>query len=120
MNNNNINVDVQAKICEKRLAYLVKVSNSLFSYGLPSSSSKLPLRQANGDNQLQIQSRYDDLSIMSRIILIIKHINQIKQHNKDREVEIDLELALVQSICMFKSSVLGDPRLLLLGANAHE
>lgn len=50
----------------------------------------------------------------------MKHLNQLKQHDKDREVEIELELALAQSICTFKSSVLGDPRLLLMGANAQD
>ena len=38
------NVDVS--ICQTRLSYLVKVINSLFSYGLPSSGSKLPVRYA--------------------------------------------------------------------------
>lgn len=48
----------------------------------------------------------------------MKHLNQLKQHDKDREIDIELELALAQAICMFKSSVLGDPRLLLMGSNA--
>jgi len=33
---------------------------------------------------------------------------------------VELELALMQSICTFKSSVLGDPRILLLGNQAKE
>ena len=107
-------------MCERRLGYLVKVSNSLFSYGLPSSGSKLPLKYSKGEvtSQYAVQTRYDDLTIISRIILLMKHVNQLRQHNKEYEVDIDLELALVQAICMFKSSVLGDPRLLLMGANA--
>ena len=31
----------QCKTCEKQLAYLVRVTNSLFSYGLPSGANKL-------------------------------------------------------------------------------
>ena len=64
---------------ERQLTYLVKVVNSLFSYGLPSSSSKLPVRYATQQQQFEIKNRYDDLTVFSRIIYIMKLINQVKQ-----------------------------------------
>ena len=50
----------------------------------------------------------------------MKLINQLKQHDSARAVDVDLELGLMQTICTFKSSVLGDPRILLLGSTAKE
>ena len=37
----NFDLRVQAHCSEKQLAYLLKVVNSLYSYGMPSSQSKL-------------------------------------------------------------------------------
>lgn len=67
-----------------------------------------------------IQNRYDDFTIISRIIFVMKLINQVKQHDNQRAINIELELALLQTMCMFKSSVLGDPRILLLASQAKE
>lgn len=47
-------------------------------------------------------------------------LNDIKKMNQGVYVLVDLELALVQAICTFKSSVLGDPRILLMGVTAAE
>jgi hypothetical protein len=33
---------------------------------------------------------------------------------------VELELAMLNFISRFKSSILGDPRLIMLGATAHE
>lgn len=50
----------------------------------------------------------------------MKLLNDIKKMNQGMFNLVDLELALVQSICTFKSSVLGDPRILLMGVTAAE
>jgi len=50
----------------------------------------------------------------------MKLVNQLKQHNNTSVFDTELELALLQTICTFKSSVLGDPRILLLGSTAKE
>jgi len=78
--NNDIANQAMIQGAERQLGYLVKVCNSLFSYGLPSSTSKLPLRYAsqNQQQQCQIKNRYDDFTIISRIIYTIKLINQLK------------------------------------------
>ena len=98
------------------------MSNSLFSYGLPSSQSKLKLRQASADQlqQFAIKNRYDDLTMLSRFIYLIKLTNQLKQHDNQRAIDVDLELGLIQFISMFKSSVFSDPRVILLAATARE
>jgi len=77
---NDYNTRLKAFCCEKQLAYLVKLINSLYSYGLPSSQSKLPLKHASfsvGD--FKILNRYDDLTIISRFIYVMKILNQIKK-----------------------------------------
>ena len=43
---NDLDLKVLTLSTERKLAYLMQVSNALFSYGLPSSSAKLPLRYA--------------------------------------------------------------------------
>jgi len=50
----------------------------------------------------------------------MKLINQLKHHDRQIAIDVDLELALIQSICTFKSSVLGDPRILLMGSTAMD
>ena len=50
----------------------------------------------------------------------MKILNQIKKQKTDFVVSIDLEVALMQFISMFKSSVIGDPRIILLGSTAFE
>ena len=41
-------------------------------------------------------------------------INQLKQHDNNMPIFVDLEVEIVKFISMFKSSILGDPRLLLI------
>lgn len=120
-NSNFNNSEAELRKCELRLTYLVKVCNSLFSYGLPSSGSKLPIKFANDNgNPVQVKTRYDDLTIVSRLIYLMKLLSDFKKHHSEVLTTVELELALVQSICLFKSSVLGDPRILLLGSTAAE
>jgi len=75
-----IQVQAQTKCAEKQLGYLLRVTNSLFSYGLPSSQSKLKLRELPAEQIQQgvIRNRYDDLTILSRFIYLIKLANQLK------------------------------------------
>ena len=78
---------------------------------------ELPAEQLQ---QGAIKNRYDDLTILSRFIYLIKLANQLKQHDNSRAMDIDLEMGLMQFTSMFKSSVFGDPRIILLGATARE
>jgi hypothetical protein len=55
------------------------MSNSLFSYGMPSSGSKLPMKSAATNNQqLSVKSRYDDLTIISRIVYLMSLVTKVK------------------------------------------
>lgn len=58
--------------------------------------------------------------MLSRFVYLIKLTNQLKQHDNTREIDVDLELSIVQFISSFKSSVFGDPRVILLAAAAKE
>lgn len=57
---------------------------------------------------------------MSRLIYVMKLMNQVKQQDNTRKFAVELELTLMQTICTFKSTVLGDPRILMMGATAKE
>lgn len=41
-------------------------------------------------------------------------VNQLKQHDNNMPIFVDLEVEIMKFISMFKSSILGDPRLLLI------
>ena len=59
---------------------------------------------------------------MSRFIYLIKLINQLKQQDNGNQrcIDVNLELSIMAFISRFKSAVLGDPRLILLGSTAFE
>lgn len=115
-NKNAIDINMRSRIrsFEKQIAYVMRVANSFFSFGLPSSSSKLQVRYAAESQMTKIKNRYDDISIFGRIIYLIKMINQLKQHDNNMPIFVDLEVEIMKFISMFKSSILGDPRLLLI------
>jgi hypothetical protein len=47
-------------------------------------------------------------------------MNDYKKHENSVVFDPELEINVILFIHMFKSSVFGDPRLLLLGSNANE
>jgi len=104
------------------LGYSLQVCNAVFSFGLPSSNSKLPVKYASDlqSNNLKIKTRYDDFSLISKFITLMSHLNQLKYKDSSTRADLSLEVALIQFISCFKSQVLGDPRIMLLGAAARE
>ncbi|CDW76789.1 importin-n-terminal domain-containing protein [Stylonychia lemnae] len=96
------------KSCERQLGYLVKVTNSLFSYGMPSANSRVSLlakqnqNDMNADSATPTEIKYPDFVVCSR-------------QNNQRKVYPALETSLLQFGITYKAQVLGDPRMLLIG-----
>ena len=63
--------------------------------------------------------RYDDFTLISKFITLISHLNQLKYKDNNLHADWSLEVALIHFIQCFKSNVLGDPRIMLLGAAAR-
>lgn len=68
---------VQLKGLEKQLGYSLQVCNAFFSFGLPSSNSKLPVKYASEmqSSNLKIKTRYDDFTLLSKFITLMSHLN---------------------------------------------
>ncbi len=111
-----------AKI-SKQVTYLVNVTNSLFSYGLPASTSKFAAIRPKvnidgemGEKQIEDQTpQFVDFKIVQRICYLCSLTNQIKAQNI--EVSTDLESALLAFTLVFKNHVLTDSRMILLGSH---
>ena len=131
--NNGVNtLDLQATgiTAERQLAYVVAVTNALFGIcGLPSAQSKLekkivPAGQEKiikvGELQVAIMVKYDDLSLMGKIIQFISITNQLKQRDNGVQFDTNLEVRLLDFMQMFKRQIIGDPRMILFGTNQFE
>eukprot|EP00347_Sterkiella_histriomuscorum_P000570 403375338 len=108
------------KSCEKQLGYLVKVTNSLFSYGMPSANTRVSVLAKKQESEMNSDSpvkeiQYPDFVICSRILFLCKTTNQLMNQNNTRKVLPDLECSLLQFGITYKTQVLGDPRMLLIG-----
>lgn len=121
-NQNDMQMRVRMRSLEKQLGHMLQVCNAFFSFGLPSSNSKLPARYAAADAQsseIKIKTRYDDFSLISKFITLTSHLNQLKYKDNSFHADWSLESGLIHFIQCFKSNVLGDPRIILLGAAAR-
>jgi hypothetical protein len=107
---------------EKALTYLVTLTTSLYSYGMPSANSSLRLNSYSGsrgfadlmdnmveqalseaeDNtQVNYAEKYPDFIISSRIIYLFRITNQLVANKQ--AVYSDLEASLLQFGTTFKS-----------------
>lgn len=120
-NQSDVQLKVRLKSLEKQLGYALQVCNAFFSFGLPSSNSKLPVKYASDmqSSNLKIKTRYDDFTLISKFITLMSHLNQLKYKDNSVQADTSLEIALIHFISYFKSNVLGDPRIMLLGAAAR-
>ena len=120
-NQGDMEMKIRLKTLEKQLGYCLQVCNAFFSFGLPSSNSKLPVKYASDmqSSNLKIKTRYDDFTLMSKFITLMSHLNQLKHKDNSVQADASLEIALIHFISCFKSNVLGDPRIMLLGAAAR-
>ena len=104
----------QASRLSKQITYLVNVTNSLFSYGLPASTSKWatlrPKTQIDGemmDKQGEEQApQFIDFKIIQYLCYLCNITNQYKAQNI--EVSTDLESALLSFTLAYKNHVLTD------------
>ena len=62
---------------------------------------------AKGD--ITITARFDDLTILSRGIAVIQICNQRNQKDKDLVIDVELRLAIIQFMNIFRIKVFGDP-----------
>ena len=67
---------------------------------MPSSQSKLQVKQAAivPNAEIWITSRYDDLSILSKYLWLIKYLNDIKNEDKSYQADYTLEVTLINFI----------------------
>lgn len=95
----------------------------MLHYGLPTSSSKLKVKQIDqqfNNGQIFIRSRYDDISACGKIIQVIQTLNEVIPLEQAIMADIDLEIALLQFLLNFRSAVLGDPKLIQIGSTARK
>lgn len=121
-NQNDVQMRVRMLSIEKQLGQMIQICNAFFSFGLPSSSSKLPIKYASAEtlsSDIKIKARYDDFSLISKFITLMSHLNQLKYKDNNFHADWSLENGLIHFIQCFKSNVLGDPRIILLGASAR-
>lgn len=102
---------------ERQMGFLIAIINCMFSYGLPTSSGKLKVKFVEGiqaPNQL-IRNRYDDFSVCGCIIQLIGDLSKALELPQGRMADVELELAMLNFILTFRSSVIGDPKLIMFG-----
>jgi hypothetical protein len=104
---------------------LVRVTNSFYSYGLPSGSSKFSIyarKAVSDDENLMSQKerppkpQFVDFQIIQKMIYLCKMTNQLRANESQREILTELEAALLSFCVSYKNHVLTDSRLILLGS----
>ena len=70
--------------------------------------------------ELWITSRFDDLSIISKYLWLMKYLNDIKNEDKSYQADYTLEVTLINFILSFKLHTLGDGRIRDLADTAYE
>lgn len=85
---------------------------------MPTSGSKMKVKYIEPqyvDGKLIIRSRYDDISICGKIVALMRTMNEAIEMNRGTMGDVDLEHALAQFVLTFRSTILGDPKLVMLG-----
>lgn len=138
------------KACERQLAYLVTVANSLFSYGMPAGmikNNRSSARRASSqdynvsmggmaesykaavlrETELQQpgaataeQPRYLDFQIVGKLLYLGAMTNQLRQNQSMKPPELELEASLLSFAKVFKNHVLTDSRILMLCSTLYQ
>ena len=63
----------------------------------------------------QIKARYDDITISGRIVDLLRTLNEAIRMDNGVMGLADFEIACLGFILNFRSCILGDPKLIMLG-----
>ena len=111
---------VQKIAMERQMAFLVRITNAMFSYGMPTSNGKLKVKYVDASASVLIRSRYDDFSVCGSLIVLLGDLNKALELPQGRMADVDLEVSLLNFILCFRQSVLGDPKLITFGRTTKQ